>query len=85
MWHQTQYVLADHHSVLQCSSVVLNEQTATKKKHFLSAYIKISQLDIAVLSFYNVYAESIIKETVSAIATSVSLSREREIRFPVVA
>lgn len=84
MWHQTQYVLADHHSVLQCSSVVLNEQTA-KKAHFLSAYIKISQLDIAVLSFYNVYAESIIKETVSAIATSVSLSREREIRFPVVA
>lgn len=84
MWHQTQYVLADHHSVLQCSSVVLNEQTA-KKKHFLSAYIKISQLDIAVLSFYNVYAESIIKETVSAIATSVSLSWEREIRFPVVA
>lgn len=82
MWHQTQYVLADHHSVLQCSSVVLNEQTA-KKKHFLSAYIKISQF--AVLSFYNVYAESIIKETVSAIATSVSLSREREIRFPVVA
>lgn len=56
-----------------------------KKKHFLSAYIKISQLDIAVLSLYNVYAESIIKETVSAIATSVSLSREREIRFPVVA
>lgn len=78
-------MLADHNTVLQCSSVVLNEQTAKKKKHFLSAYIKISQLDIAVLSFYNVYAESIIKETVSAIATSVSLSREREIRFPVVA
>lgn len=67
-----------------------------KKKHFLSAYIKISQLDIAVLSFYNVYAESIIKETVSAIATRERethlwlwlrqvCEREREIRFPIVA
>lgn len=45
------------------------------KKNFLSAYIKISQLDIAVLPFYNVYTESIIKETVSVIATSVSRER----------